>query len=268
MLTMGDWQPRNNIWGLDNLFLWMVISFFIGLAILVRKIYLNQSRDTSIILLIFLLLAPLPASLTIDPFHAIRAVIMIVPISIIAALGVRQIFVILKKKYKVIVGLLFIGLLSIEGIFIYERIVVQNALFSYHQWIGGYDQLVEKTLQLDANSYSKIIVDNTDEPATYSLWQVYGEVDPKLKISSNNYYQPEPWKTPESLILKNGTKVEFRNIYWPKDQKDPNILYIGPAARFDLKAVAEAEATVIDKVTDLEGRDMWMMVKSSTKQRE
>lgn len=262
-LVIGDWQLRNNIAELDNLFIWMVLGFYIGLVVIIRNLIKQRWSRDELTLLLWLALAILPASMTIDPFHAIRALPMMVPLSVISGIG----YSFMLPKSGTLKRLILAGgiiLLAGEAILIMDRILSQNSVVSFNAWIGGYSELIKKTMALDASQYRQIVVDNTDEPAVYSLWQVYGKVDTRNKITVMDYYTPREWSGPDSLVLGNGMSVTFRPVYWPMDRAATNSVFVGPQTRFDLDDVEEAGGIIIDRVSNPERKDVWLIVKSSS----
>jgi len=262
MLILGDWQVRNNIYGVSNMWLGVILAFYVGIWRVTR---LKKNRNDLGIWLLgaILILSPIPASAAIDPFHAIRSLTMVVPISILAGIGGVWLIDQIKRKYLKVILVGLGGWLIFQTLLLSERLLVQNKLTAYDGWIGGYQQLVEKILELDTSGYTKIVIDTTDEPAIYSLWQVFGKVDTKQKIPlphQTGYYQPVSWTGPESLILGNGQRVFFKPVYWPEDQRIANTLYIGSKWRFDPDAVERAGAEVLVEVRDLTGELVWMAV--------
>lgn len=253
VLALGDWQPRNNIFAINNIWLWTLASFYFGLIFYIRR--------RSLILLL-LLISPLPAAAAIDPFHAIRSLTMVMPLSIFSGLGIVLFVDVIKNALLKKTAIIFFVILVIfQSLLLTERLTVQNPITAYDQWNTGYQDLVEKLMALDTSSYREIIVDNTDEPAIYSLWQVFGGVSVNQKIPLyHNYYQPIKWATPETLILKTGQRVVFRNIYWPKDQLNVDVLYVGSKKRFDSDALVRSDAHIYYEGRDQRGEVKWMIV--------
>ncbi len=265
ILSLGDWQPRNNVFEASNVWWWVLICFYVGLVAVLKWVLdkdgFKQRRG---IVLFLLLVSPLPAIAAIDPFQAIRSQTMTIPLTMIAGLGGIIIFDWIKSRLQkriVIVGLIL--MVAFESVLLTERLLIQNPIYAYDQWNTGYQEVVEKLMAMDTSDYRQIVVDNTDEPAIYSLWQVFGKVSTSDKIPLPEgipYYERIRWTGPVSLRLKTGQTIKLKNIYWPKDQLETDILYIGSQKRFDVDAVSKAGAVVIDCVADQRGETKWMMV--------
>jgi 4-amino-4-deoxy-L-arabinose transferase-like glycosyltransferase len=260
VLMLGDRITINNIYGISNVSVVVVFLFFIGAWQVVKMVVKNNNRSNFLLLIFVLLLSPLPASATIDPFHAIRALTMVVPLSIFAGIGGEWI---INKSHLRGVILVVMVLVGFQVFSLSEKILVQNKLMAYEGWIGGYEQLINEVMKLDTSGFTKVVVDTTDRPADYSLWQVFGKVDTKQKIPlplQHKYYDTTNWQGPESLILENGLRVFFKPVYWPDDQRIPNTLYVGSVWRFDPDAIKRAGAEVVVEVKDPTGKVVWMAV--------
>lgn len=260
MLILGDWQARNGVYGASNVWLWVTGFFYVGIWQAVKRLKENGKSFSFLFVLATLILAPFPAAATIDPFHSIRALIMVIPLTILAGIGGDRILSPSSHLRGVILGV--VVLIGFQVFLLSERLLVQNKLVSYDNWGGGYQQLVEGVLKLNKD-YSKIVVDTTDASAVYSLWQVFGKVPTKNKIPlplETGYYKPIKWQGPKSLVLGNGLKIYFKPVYWPDDQKAPNTLYVGSVWRFDKDALLRAGAETMVEIKDPSGKVVWMAV--------
>lgn len=260
VLNLGDWQVRNSVTGIDNVPLLVLIPFYIGIYQTIKRL-INKKEEREIMLLSALLLSPLPASATIDPFHAIRSLIMVVPLAVMAGVGGSWLTEKLTKRNLRRAGLILVGLVVWQTLLLTERILVQNTMVGYEDWAWGYEELIEKTIELETDDYEAIYVDTTDASAIYSTWLVFGEVDTNEKIPyENNYYDPVKWQSPEKLTIRGNKTINFKEIYWPKDQLKENTLYIGSYKRFDETALEKAGAEVVAEVKDKTGKTWWMIV--------
>lgn len=260
VLNLGDWQIRNSVYGISNVPLIVIGLFYLGIWQTIKKLK-DKDNFKQILLLTVLMLSPLPASATIDPFHSIRSLIMVVPLSVLAGIGGGWLIDKITDKQKRILPIFILGMVIWQTSFLTERLLVQNTLVSYDDWAWGYEELVEKTIALDTSGYRKIYVDTTDASAIYSTWLVFGEADTKEKIPfEKGYYDPVKWQSPEKLNIKGNKTIYFKEIYWPKDQLKEKTLFIGSYKRFDDTALKEAGAVVLDEVKDKTGKTWWMIV--------
>ena len=101
-----------------------------------------------------LLIAPLPAAITIDfPPHAHPAIAMIVPLVLLATYGAHNLISLLKKQY-VVIGLLLI-LLSAEGIYFWHQYERHEAAEQSILRNGG-DKELAKYLIANRDKYDRI----------------------------------------------------------------------------------------------------------------
>jgi len=260
VLNLGDWQVRNSITGVDNVPVTVLILFYIGIYQTIKRL-IEKREEKELILLSALLLSPLPASATIDPFHSIRSLIMVVPLTVMAGVGGSWLMEKVNKKKLKMVNLVVVALVIWQTLLLTERILVQNTMVCYEDWAWGYEELINKTIELETDKYQAIYVDTTDASAIYSTWLVFGEVETSEKIPhENGYYEPVKWQSPEKLVIKGGKTINFKEIYWPKDQLKENTLYIGSYKRFDETALEKAGAEVVEEIKDKTGKTWWMIV--------
>ncbi len=133
----------------------------------------NKSRG----FIIFLLLtSPIPASLATPSPHTLRSLPMILPISILAALGV----ILLVKRAKIFAFLISI-FFTLEFSLYLHYYFLHYPKTSLMDWGGGYKELVEKTTKY-ADKYPIVAVSNKLQFA-YIYFLFYND---KLKIVTTN----------------------------------------------------------------------------------
>ncbi len=95
LFVNGDEIQRNKVPGFGQLYLYVLPFLFLGLFYLFK----DRLNKRGLILLLMLLLAPIPASLTFQAPHALRSAFMIIPLTIIFSYGVVRFYNILNRKY-------------------------------------------------------------------------------------------------------------------------------------------------------------------------
>jgi 4-amino-4-deoxy-L-arabinose transferase-like glycosyltransferase len=157
---------RGHIPGLGVLnpleFLWLIL----GLAWVVRN--LNKS---SLIVLSLILISPIPASLTLAEFSTIRALFMVIPLSILSGMGV--LFALERFRWFSL-PLIFVYVLTttyVFDIYFYHSKVVFAKEFNY-----GYKQVIQI---IKENPASKVVfTDVYGQPYIYYLF--YTAYDPEV----------------------------------------------------------------------------------------
>jgi len=165
----GD-NPRHHAPDTGVVLLWTAPFIILGL------IYLIRHRPKYLaLLLIWFVLSPVPAILSIDNPHASRSFLSLPIYVFLTALGI---LFLAKRRALAALG---IGLL-----------LVFNLLYFFHQyfsdlsirdapaWQYGYKQLVERLDSVSSSRYRKIYVSTAyDQPYIYFLF--YGHSDPWIK---------------------------------------------------------------------------------------
>lgn len=121
--------------------------FYLGLILLI---------PLSPLLLIWILLAPLPAAITQDQFAVVRATTMLPLVQMISAFGVTWFFSRIPTHFHSIILRLFLLLIVINsGLYLYKYSTIYSQQYS-SSWQYGYQQVVEYIKQ-NYDSYDQII---------------------------------------------------------------------------------------------------------------
>lgn len=193
LFTSGDNNFRHHVQNLGMLYLFELPLIVFGLFLFVRK--LNKEK---LFVLSWLLLAPIPASLGDAVPHAVRSQSLLIPLQIIAAYAMINIYNLIKlKKFFVVLSMLIIFI----SVFAYLHNYYYHYPYDYASWWQyGYDKAAKDSVKL-ADSYDKIIIDPSIEQA-YIFWLF------NLKFNPNNYQQ-------------RGSKQQFDKFYF-MDTKPQN----------------------------------------------
>jgi len=204
----GDEVPRSRVPEMGQIHLIELPLLILGLIFLLRStIY---SHKFKIFVISFLLISPIASSLTFQAPSALRALLMVIPLSILIASGIYYLFFLLRKSR-------FINIISILFVFTYTY------FFSYYlnsyfikypkeypfAWQYGFDQLVPY-LENQKDKYDQIYITNKyDQP--YILFLFYSKYPPQ-KIQSQIKLTP-PDNFGFSTVL-NYDKYNFQKINW------------------------------------------------------
>lgn len=195
LFNQGDVTFRQSLHHVGNLF-WICGALGI-LGIFLTIIKREKLSSTDKLMLYWLLIAPIPSSLTIDGYnHASRLFLLIFPLIYWSAKG----FSAIKGKWLY----LAIVILLLEFVY-YQYYYWQNyKKESWRWWHSGYKELMSSINKVDYN-YSRVLIDNTYEPALirYLFWN---KIDPKkvfnlvdqMNTKLDGYY--EAFKLPETNV--------------------------------------------------------------------
>lgn len=234
----GDQVPRSMVPQMGQLHLPDLFFLLLGLIYLFKTSIYNQKSKFFVIA--FLLISPIASSLTFQAPSALRALAMVLPLSLLTALGIYSILnLIINKKY--------LKLFSIILIVIYTYFIAYylDSYFLHYQkrypfaWEYGFDQLVPY-LEEQKENYDQIYVTNKyDQP--YILFLFFSKYPPsKIQkeislttpdhfgfstVTSYDKYRFEKidWQTiaPKSLVVTSDESVPispFKIINFPNGQ--------------------------------------------------
>lgn len=227
-------------------------ALLITLPFFLVGIYLSFKNKYWMILT-WLLLAPLPAALTFETPSSIRSYLMILPLSLMIALGFSK----LKNKFLIII----ISLGFIYNFFFYlNAYYVHMPVDNPYEWQGGYKELVSKVNQLESG-YQKIII--TDKKST-----------PYIFFLFYNQYSPAKWQqqvashiTPKDKFnfigINQLEKIDFQSHACPVHPLKDDILYVCTGNEHPSELINQKIVTIIDTVNyQNEANAFTLMVKN------
>lgn len=224
-----------NFPGKGLLYIWQLPLVILGIF------YLFKHKDRAgLVLLLWVIVAPVPASLTQDYQHAGRAQALLPSLLIISAIGFKYLFVLTGRKHlknisgPVIVFLIFYSLiLRIDD----------YAFNTFNHPLGGLVQGYSETFNFtekNINKYQKIIFTKSwSEPQAFLAF--YTKIDPvSFQTASKNWKGfEEKYRFLDMTDYSLG-KYEFKKVDVSKDRHFKNSLIVGSASEIapDLNTVA------------------------------
>jgi 4-amino-4-deoxy-L-arabinose transferase-like glycosyltransferase len=174
LFTSGDPNGRQSPRGMGLLYLWEIPFLITGLYVIFKYF----SSPIKIVLLTWLLAAPLPAALSIPTPHALRA-LNILPIpQITAAIGAVYLFFTFTKSIRKLYVVLLFLLISFFFVKFVNLYNYTNSVSNVADWGDGYKQLTRYVFANGA-SYDKVLISGHYwEPYVYFLF--YNKYDPRL----------------------------------------------------------------------------------------
>jgi 4-amino-4-deoxy-L-arabinose transferase-like glycosyltransferase len=223
----GDWQnlrhtaPNHGVLLLSDL-LFLTVGF-------VALIRLGWKKHTKLLWL-WLILAPLPAVLSRDQVHAVRAFNLVIPLTIISSLGIKQIFDFIQKIRKPILHATCYILLvmSFLGAIIYylDAYFIHVPIHDAKHWHYGYKQIVQKINPIQ-DKYENIKVQQSySQPYIYFLF--YG--------GGGKGYDPAKYQEQSKLkessvgdvgLVEKLDNIDFVGFSWPYATGQSGTLVVG-----------------------------------------
>ena len=233
--------------------------YWIELLLIPFGIFFIIKKDPKLLILIlgWLLLAPVPGSFTREAPHAPRAMFTLGVWQLLAASGMYYLYSIFKDYKRYFVILLFV-LLSVSFVNYFKYYLYEYPKISSQYWQYGYKQAIE---YIDKNYYNYDLI---------VLTRTYGE--PQIFTLFYLKYDPHKYQTDQNLIrVKNGDWIQvlkFDKFYFPdladtgtsyknivKQNPGKRILFIGkpgdfPADRKVLSTIHYLNGETAFEVTD------------------
>ena len=214
LFFLGDSGPRSSFPDLSTFFFWQLPFYLHGFYLLLKKKDLGEIRNLT---LFMLFVSPIPAALTRDPFSTIRALPLVIPVTILISLSLIDIWQRLKTSLRRLLGLAVFGLLLIYSLLkLYSSAIILNEYYRAADWNYGWQQVVE-VINKNTDSTLPIVIDNVrTEP--YSQVLFFTKFDPAR-------YQRENFEVPLSEYYTNLTRqttkkigrISLRGIAWEAD---------------------------------------------------
>lgn len=227
MFNLGDYGPRSSFPELSTFFVWQMPFYLAGLYIFFK----SKMSDLKFFTLVLLIVAPLPAALTRDPYSTIRALPLVVSQTIIIALGMLFLFQFAQKRAREFkLKVQFLALSAFLSLFvlvyslgkIYSSAILLNEYFRANEWDWGWKQVVETIEDLDKNL--PIVVDNSREEAYIEL-AFFLKYDPEAYQKENKEVELKNYYTDmnRNTLIKLGS-ITTRPINWEIDLKTKQYL--------------------------------------------
>ena len=150
LFLSGDANLRQHSGYLGEFLLVSLPFYYLGLFLLCK----NFKTKTSIFLLVFMILSPIPAAMVYEVPHASRAIYLFVPFAMLIAYGLNE-FLLYGKK--IAAALLLIAFL-VNATFYYADYFIDYPKRSSQAWLYSYEQ-VAAYIKDHYQEFSKIEID-------------------------------------------------------------------------------------------------------------
>lgn len=212
LFSLGDAGPRKPFPDLATFFVWQFPLYLIGLYFLLKD---KQTNKLKTFVFTLLLVSPIPAALTRDPYSTLRSLPMVVPLIIIMSFGLVKVLEYrwsLLNKFKYLIICLFV-LYSSVGM--YVSIFHLNDYFRSIYWDYGWQGTVESFKSLDQNL--PIVVDNS-RGDIYILLLFFLKYNPSLYQKNNSEVPLSEYYTNMTRNpIKHLGKITVKSFTWGTD---------------------------------------------------
>jgi len=259
IFILGDSGPRSSFPYLSTFFLWQFPLYVYGLYRLIKNKKLGELRFISIVLL---LISPLPAAVTRDPYSTIRALPLVIPQTIIISLGVLSLFNYLKSKLsKSLFLAIFLSLIIFSFLKLHSSVIILNEYYRAREWNYGWQQVVE-VINTKTDPDLPIVVDNArSEP--YSQLLFFLKFNP-VKYQQDNFEIPlsEYYTNMGRNTEKKIGNITTRPISWKPDLQQEQYL-IGDELSISYDQIARHNLELVEEIFYPDGSPAFRIVKTN-----
>jgi hypothetical protein len=204
------------------LYIFELPLILVGLYIL---IFSKIDRKIKIFVVGYILISPIPASVTYDVPHAVRTINMLPAVQIISAIGfLYLLYIVNKTRSFTRIPILIIGtlIISVNISYYLNQYFVQMNYYYSKAWQYGWEDAV-KYAQENEGNFDRVVVSNISPlDQSYMFFLFYSKYDPKKYLEEGG--------TRSGGFSANHTafgKYIFRPINWNEDKLSKNTLFIG-----------------------------------------
>lgn len=213
MFNLGDYVTRSSYPNMATFFVWEFPFYLIGLLFLIKRKELGELRFVTIFLL---LIAPLPAAITRDPYTTIRSLPLLIPQIIAISLGIITTLYWVSNRIRRL-GIAALCLLIIYSVLnLYSSGVVLNEFYRARDWNYGLEQVANFLGTTDPGI--PVLVDSADE--NFMELAFFLKTDPQAfqkdnyEVSIQNYYSDM-----SRLSIHKLGRVIVKPLKWDEDLK-------------------------------------------------
>jgi len=245
LFLSGDGNPRHNSSGTGELYTIEAVLLLIGLHFLYKA---NIDKRKKWLVVILLLTASIPSSLTIDGSnHATRLILLLIPLTIIVSYGLYGLCEVVLQRYKKVL-IVLIALSYLASFVSYQHFYwIHFPLATEKSWQYGWQQVVNEAMKY-SGQYQRVIISSHSSPA-YLYFLAWSQYSPVL------YQRQKDFNTVD--VVGFGKARQIGNVYFPLEDQgynlynvssvlDKDTLYVVPFDEFKLDLIKEPMRLPLD----------------------
>jgi hypothetical protein len=187
-----------------------IISLLLGLALLIT------SRHPALKLLaLWAIFAPLPSALSRDIVSGVRSLPLVIPLTLISAVGFSWL---VSRPYKYF----FVPILFVFTLYFLDLYFIHAPFYSAKYWLYPYKQALA-LVKNNIASYKKVIfTDTLGQPYIFVLF--YYQIDPRDFQHQAHYTANQ---SGDVGSIKRFDKFYFEKVDWPAERGDTSTIFVG-----------------------------------------
>lgn len=217
----GDTNLRSHTGGVGELYWLQIIFILFGLWIVIRK-----PTAERLFIVGLLIISPIPAALTREAPHALRAVFMVVPFTIISAIGIY--YLSQRAKYNSLLLGFIVCVFGFMSLVYYWRFLTVYPQLSATSWQYEYNTLFSHYSE-HFSEYDHVLV--SDKYAQPYIFYVFNQtIDPAL-FQTKKVLNEKP--RIETSVVKSLGTITFSDINLEDAPKGRLIIFAHPEEKID-----------------------------------
>lgn len=248
LFIKGGENMAHNIQNFGNMYLIEGLFFYLGIAVLLLR---QKGKERNLILW-WLLIGPIAASITKDAPHSNRMFAIFPALPITTTIGVYYLLSIIPKKTKLLASVAITICFAFNFLIYLDRYFVHFPRDEAQNWGLGYKQL-SSVLSSQKYAYSSVVI-TQPQTSPYIFLLFYMKYDPAK-------YQGEAMRYPLTddgfFHVRQFGRFEFRNIDWEKDINSGKLVIANPT---EIPLDIQNKYSV-DKITLPDGSAQFLLIK-------
>lgn len=225
----GGSNHAHNIPNFGNMYLIEAPLLLLGLFVCI----MNRKKQGYTLILWWMLVAPVAASITKDAPHTNRMFPIFPALPIVVAMGIQYLLLEFFQNKRILAIACVTALYIANGALYLDRYYVHFPKNEIAAWGTGYKNLWQY-ISAPSNKQKTIIMANPQE-SPYMYFLFYGKTDPRLFQQNAQRYPP----TSDGFYhVRSFGRFEFRSIDWDRDIYHPNALLVDYVSRIPAKQLS------------------------------
>lgn len=260
MFILGDYGARSSFPELSTFFVWQFPFYLWGFWTLLKN---KKLENLKFFALSTLLISPIPAAVTRDPYTTIRALPLVIPQIIVISLGLYDFYSKFRSKsWRRIAFVVFLGFLFYSIFKLYSSVIILNEHYRAKYWDWGWKEVNEVLESVDQNV--PVTIDNARS-------------DPELILAFFMKYPPDKYQTENPEVApknyykdlnrvreKHVGRVITRSIDWKRDLTVDQYL-VGDELAISHEQIKEHNLTLVSEIKYPDGKIAFRIVRTNPK---
>ncbi len=260
LFSLGDSGPRKAYPDFGTFLVWQFPFYLFGLYLLVKE---KEHKGLKTFILVLLLVSPIPAALTRDPYSTLRSLPMVIPLTLIISFGLSKFLDLTwpylnKSKYLILI--LFIFYSSVR---MFISIFYHHDYFRSVYWNYGWRQALDVVPILDPKL--PVLVDNSHGD-TYIELLFLLNYDPVTYQRDNFEVQNTEYYTNMNRNkTKNVGRFTVKNFQWGIDTDHVNQYVIADNITIGAVQIKEHNLSIVKEIQFPNGEIALRILKTAPK---